>query len=82
MNRGLVTFMLITMAMMALPAFFIFLDYHKRSNIHKAVLFVVTLSAVGLVVITAAPHDLLLAAAAIPVLLFASVAVARWGKRR
>ena len=52
-----------------IPAFFIFLDYHKRSNVHKALLFLVTLfSLVVLLAITSAGH-LILVALATPLLL-------------
>ena len=60
-----------------IPAFFIFLDYHKRSNVHKALLSVVTLfSLVVLLAITPAGH-LILVALATPLLLAAYVFFAR-----
>ena len=60
-----------------IPAFFIFLDYHKRSNVHKALLFLVTLfSLVVLLAITSAGH-LILVALATPLLLAAYLFFAR-----
>ncbi len=64
-------------ALSALPAFFIFLDYHKRSNIHKAVLFVVVLFATGIAVASIPARALLFFACCVPVLLLIYVAIAR-----
>jgi hypothetical protein len=61
----------------AIPAFLIFLDYHKPSNIHKAVLFVFALFATGAAIAAIPARHLLVLALCIPFVLFVYVAVAK-----
>lgn len=61
----------------SLAAFFIFLDYHKRSNIHKAVLFVIVLFLSGCLVALLPARELLTVALGTPLLVLVYVVVAR-----
>ncbi len=61
----------------SLPAFFIFLDYHKRSKIHKAVLFVIVLFLSGCMVALLPTRLLLTVALFTPVLVLVYVLVAK-----
>ncbi len=60
-----------------LPAFLIFLDYHKPSNIHKAVLFVFALFATAAAVAVMPARHVLLLALCVPFLLFAYIAITK-----
>lgn len=61
----------------AIPAFLIFLDYHKPSNIHKAVLFVFALFATAAAVAVMPARHVLLLALCVPFLLFAYIAITK-----
>lgn len=60
-----------------LPAFLIFLDYHKPSNIHKAVFFVFALFATGAAVVVMPARHLLVLALCVPFLLFAYITITK-----
>jgi hypothetical protein len=42
MNYGLLLSGCITIILCAIPLFLVFLDYHKKENIHKAILYIVS----------------------------------------
>ncbi len=69
--------MLGSLGVMSIPAFFIFFDYHKRSNIHKAVAFVTALFASAVLVVILPPGLVLALAMATPFLVLAYVLLAR-----
>lgn len=61
----------------SIPAFLIFLDYHKRSNIHRAVLFVISLFTAGCMVAVLPASALLTLALFTPLLMMVYVLIAR-----
>jgi len=69
--------LLSTFGLASIPAFFIFLDYHKRSNIHKAVLFVLSLFTAGWLVAILPARVLLTVALFTPVMVMAYVVIAK-----
>lgn len=71
------SWMLPLYAIASVPVFLIFLDYHERSNIHKAVLFVVTFIAVCYSLSNVPTLALLWLAVLAPTLLFLYVKLAR-----
>lgn len=76
-KEALVLALLSGFGIASIPAFLIFLDYHKRTNIHKAVLFVVAMFVVGAIVASLPPRHLLIVAFCVPLMLFVYVAIAR-----
>lgn len=77
MEPGLVIFIAGIFGVMGASAGLIFLDYHRRSNVHKAIIFTAFLLAAVVLTLLMPPGVLLAAALVVPMLLLAYVLIAR-----